>query len=115
MVDYSSRAGRHCDRDLCLPAYRRPREFPLDPVLYEGERIGNLHITLDKVNINFDADDRNVWNLVLNKEITQDLNIKFGAGNADLDLSGFNLENFEFTTGAGDYYINLWIKCPQTT
>ncbi|MFC2087342.1 toast rack family protein [Bacteroidota bacterium] len=74
---------------------------------YEGERIGNLHITLDKVNISFDEDDRNVWNLVLNKEIAQDLNIKFGAGDADLDLAGFNLENFEFTTGAGDYYINL--------
>jgi hypothetical protein len=50
---------------------------------------------------------RNEWDLELSPEILLDLNIKAGAGEGELDLTGLQLEGLSMDLGAGDFAVRF--------
>ena len=79
-------------------------------VNYEvDDRTGYLEILShgSNWNINFDEDDRVAWNIGINRHIQNDLSIKVGAGEIDIDLQDCNIHRFDIDMGAGEAHINL--------
>ena len=67
-------------------------------VNYEvDDRTGYLEILShgSNWNINFDEDDRVAWNIGINRHIQNDLSIKVGAGEIDIDLQDCNIHRFD--------------------
>ena len=56
---------------------------------------------------NFDDEDKIEWHIALNKDIANDLSLKAGAGEVDIDLQDCNIRRFDFEMGAGEAHINL--------
>jgi hypothetical protein len=50
---------------------------------------------------------RNEWNVRLSDQLPTDLNVRFGAGQADLKLGGLNLTSFHVTSGVGAMSLDL--------
>jgi hypothetical protein len=50
---------------------------------------------------------QNKWRIRLNDDIPLDLRIDFGAGEAELDLSSFQMQNLMIDMGVGDLELNL--------
>lgn len=59
------------------------------------------------INFNINDDFVNNWNIQLNNDITQDLDVKIGAGETDLDLRGLQLNSIDIDAGVGEHNINL--------
>ncbi|PRR81200.1 toast rack family protein [Clostridium vincentii] len=53
------------------------------------------------------ANNRNEWNLKLNKIISTDISLFLGAGNGNINLKGMNLENVDVNMGAGKLDMDL--------
>lgn len=51
-------------------------------------------------------DDTNFWKIYFNREKTYDLNLNYGIGNANLNLSGIPINHFKVNTGSADVVIN---------
>ncbi len=47
----------------------------------------------------------NLWKLFLTKEKSYDLNLKYGIGTANIDLSDLNIEKIKINTGSADVHI----------
>ncbi|MBN2215605.1 MAG: hypothetical protein JW723_15340 [Bacteroidales bacterium] len=75
----------------------------------EEEGTGYLEIisTDEREEKQYDSSDNNEWDISLNKDIKNDLNIRMGAGIGKFDLSGSNLKRFDFQMTAGEVDINL--------
>ena len=56
---------------------------------------------------NYDSSDNNEWDIRLNEDIKNDLNIRMGAGIGKFELAGSNLKRFDFQMAAGEVDINL--------
>ncbi len=56
---------------------------------------------------NIDNSDSCNWNIALNKDLTNELEIKFLAGEGNIDLRNCNIKRFDFEMLAGDVDINL--------
>jgi N-terminal domain of toast_rack, DUF2154 len=48
-----------------------------------------------------------LWDIRLSRDIPTDLFVRFGAGNAQLDLGGLNLDNVDVEMGVGDLKMDL--------
>ncbi|MCX5779734.1 MAG: toast rack family protein [Firmicutes bacterium] len=53
------------------------------------------------------GDNRNEWNLKLNKNVPTDLSVYLGAGNSNLRLNGMNLSSLQVKMGAGELAMDL--------
>lgn len=51
-------------------------------------------------------DDTNFWKIYFNKEKVYDLNLNYGIGDANLNLSGIPIDRFNVNTGSADVIIN---------
>lgn len=97
--------------DLLLKSsytYKKDRWKP--EISYEienGEGLLNIISTDSRLEKNYDDDDNSNWNISLNKDIRQKLNLKIGAGEGNIDLSNSNLEYFECNMAAGKLVIDL--------
>lgn len=49
--------------------------------------------------------ESNLWKLYLSEDKTFDLNLRYGIGNADIDLTGLSLKKVKINTGSADVYI----------
>ncbi len=61
----------------------------------------------DNQNMNMEDEDKNEWQIKLNKNIPTDLELTVGAGQSTLDLQGMQLTNLLLKAGAGDFTVNL--------
>ena len=59
------------------------------------------------LNFNFNDDYVNDWDILLNENIAQDLDVKIGAGETTLDLRGMMLNSVKIDAGVGEHNINL--------
>lgn len=57
--------------------------------------------------MNMEDEDKNEWQIKLNKNIPTDLELTVGAGQSTLDLQGMRLTNLLLKVGAGDFTVNL--------
>lgn len=75
----------------------------------EEEGTGYLNIVSkdEREERKFDTADNNKWDIVLNRDIKNDLNIRMGAGTGKFDLEDSNLKRFDFQMAAGEVDINL--------
>ena len=55
----------------------------------------------------YDSSDNNEWDIRLNEDIKNDINIRMGAGIGKFELAGSNLKRFDFQMAAGEVDINL--------
>jgi hypothetical protein len=61
---------------------------------------------------------RSEWDIRLNQDLPIDLVVKFGAGKADLQLSGLNLSQLKVESGVGELAVDLsgeWQRSLQAT
>ncbi len=68
----------------------------------------------------FGSDEKqsaNLWKLYLTKEKAYDLNLKYGIGMANIDLSGLSVEKMKINTGSADVHIKSddYNKVPMDT
>jgi len=75
----------------------------------EEENKGYLKIISkdDRENKNYNNDDNSIWDVSLNKDIEQKLDIKIGAGIGNINLEDFDLKELEFHMAAGEMNLNL--------
>jgi hypothetical protein len=75
----------------------------------EEEGTGYLNIISkdEREERKFDTTDNNKWNIVLNRDIKNDLSIRMGAGIGKFELEDSNLKKFDFQMAAGEVDINL--------
>ncbi len=59
------------------------------------------------INFNINEDFVNNWNIQFNNNIVQDLDVKIGAGETELDLRGLQLNSIDIDAGVGEHNINL--------
>lgn len=59
------------------------------------------------INLNFNDNFVNDWNILLNDAIVQDIDFEIGAGETDLDLRGLRLNSVDIDAGVGEHSINL--------
>ncbi len=82
----------------------------LEPEIESGSDF--LHVLTPQTRINLaslrDADEfRNLWDLRFNESARLKMDINLGAGKAELDLGGLNLERLDIDSGAGDMQVRL--------
>ena len=51
-------------------------------------------------------EDPNYWKILLNDKKVYDLNLNYGIGSSDIDLSGVHVRNLKITTGSADVMVN---------
>lgn len=75
----------------------------------EENGIGKLKLIAkdNRVNKTYNDDDASVWNISLNKEIQQSIDLRIGAGHAIVKLPNSNLKNFECNMAAGNMEVDL--------
>lgn len=76
----------------------------------EDDETGHLSIDQPEMPVDFNLnldEDMNTWTIKLNDDIKQDVYCKIGAGQADLDLQGMNLNQVRIDVGVGEHHINL--------
>jgi hypothetical protein len=58
-------------------------------------------------------DDMNFWKVYFNQEKTYKLNLNYGVGNADVNLSGLPVSNFKLETGSADVTVGYDMLKPN--
>lgn len=58
---------------------------------------------------------KKIWRVYLNRDQVYDLNLKYGIGKADIDLSGIGVENLKIHTGSADINIGYFSQEGNTT
>jgi hypothetical protein len=88
--------------------YQKP-EWKPEISYAEEDGTGYLSIISkdERGEINYDSSDNNEWDIRLNKEIKNDLNVRMGAGTGTFELAGSNIKRFDFQMAAGEVDINL--------
>lgn len=89
--------------------YSREEWEPTIDYTLSGET-GRLRIEQPEVSgINFNFNDNfvNDWDILLNNEVVQDLDLEIGAGETDIDLRGLRLNSVDIDAGVGEHNINL--------
>jgi hypothetical protein len=73
------------------------------------EKIGKLHISNREgvSDHDYDEDDQSEWSLVINDNISTELNIYLGAGDATIDLEASKIRKLDYEMKAGSCDINL--------
>jgi hypothetical protein len=61
----------------------------------------------DEPRVRVASNYKNEWELAFNDQVPLEIEVTLGAGDADLDLSGLNLEYFSLKVGAGAAYVDL--------
>jgi hypothetical protein len=88
--------------------YKRPE---WKPVISYSEEDGTGYLSIiskdESEERKYNSSDNNEWDIRLNKDIRNDLNIRMGAGSGKFDLAGSKLTRFDFQMAAGDVDINL--------
>lgn len=75
---------------------------------HEAGKTGYLNIETKKLKgQDWEDFDDNRWDLLLNPNISNSIAIKLNAGEANIDLSGCNLNRFDYRMTAGESSINL--------
>ena len=95
---------------LCEGRYKFEKdEWKPDISYHEDNQKGFLEIktTDERENKNYEDADECKWDLSINKDIKNDLNIHFFAGEANIDLEDCRLKKFDFSMFAGEVNINL--------
>ncbi len=73
----------------------------------DGEK-GYLNIKQPEIeNVNFNEDDKYVWNLKFGKQIPLDFDINLGAGLTEIKLGGLPVKNFNMNMGVGKTTLDL--------
>ncbi len=75
----------------------------------ENNKTGYLNIKVPnkKIDQNNDSLDNCIWNIALNKNVRNHLKMECKAGFGNIDLSGSNLQELDFTMLAGEINVNL--------
>ncbi len=91
--------GKRCEINLLL---EDDRQEGLGQSI-SSRVFGNRHEGSDKI-----------WRVYLNREQVYDLNLKYGIGQADIDLSGIGVETLKIHTGSADINIGYFSQAGNT-
>ncbi len=88
--------------------YTRERYRPVIKSMQQEDEL-QLQVRMGESlsNLEFKDPDRNEWDIHLPQDIPMSLELKVGAGKADVDLSGFALKYLKMTLGAGEFDVDL--------
>ncbi len=104
-----------------LEIYGNPQSQSIHPSFFSKINNGNYHLSLDLENYNSSSltqtisynimnsgerKQKNYWKFYLTKDKIYDLDLKYGFGSSNIDLSGVPISNFKVNTGSADVFIS---------